>query len=300
MSPLTSAILACSNCQKKDSLRASCTYHTPASRGVTSPRQPEHPKLSLERPERSEESEFRGIYYVGVPGIFAGELKAAIDARYGLPSNARSILTPMTDAPLFGPLSRHQATDSNIYHVDNVLPPRKHADQLMDIYWRYIQPLEPFVVEERFIDSYKALFDGRSTNTDERIFISSLNAIFALATQIQECMEPRQREGASSAYFHRAWALLRPETILWEPGSLEIVQCLLLLSRYLQCTNNPHQTWMAVGSAVRIAQSLGLHLPDITSTPAPKNERAIRRQLWQCCIFMDRYATLFPTLYTTR
>lgn len=258
---------------------------------MTSPRQTGHPKPSSVNSERLEAPEFRGVYYVGIPSIFAGEVKAAIDARYGLPSSGRSNLTPMMDAPLFGLLPRHHTTDSNIYDIDNVLPPRKHADQLIDIYWRYIQPLEPFLEKERFTDSYHALFDGRSLNTDERVFISSLNAIFALSTQIQECMEPGQREQASSAFFHRAWALIRPETILWEPGSLEIVQCLLLLGRYLQCTNNPHQTWMAIGSAVRIAQSLGLHLPNITSPPpppSPMNERLLRRQLWQCCVYMDR------------
>jgi hypothetical protein len=77
-----------------------------------------------------------------------------------------------------------------------------------------------------------------------------------------------------------------------EPGSLEIVQCLLLMSRYLQCTNNPHQTWMAIGSAVRIAQSLGLHLSGSASSSHSNRDTRLRRQLWQCCVFMDRCACL--------
>jgi 2-methylcitrate dehydratase PrpD len=65
------------------------------------------------------------------------------------------------------------------------------------------------------------------------------------------------------------------------------VQCMLLLSRYLQCTNHSHQTWMAVGSAVRAAQSLGL---DSSQTSAGDSDARSgqRHRLWQCCVFMDR------------
>jgi hypothetical protein len=85
--------------------------------------------------------------------------------------------------------------------------------------------------------------------------------------------------------------LLRPESIIWEPGSLELVQCLLLMGRYLQCTNNPHQTWMAVGSAVRIAQSLGLHLREVPSSNPPARDSRLRRHLWKWCVFMDSFAS---------
>lgn len=195
----------------------------------------------------------------------------------------------MTDAPLFGILTRRQLRDSGTHHVDDVLPPRKQADHLVDMYWRYIQPLEPLLERERFSYSYQALFAGTSLNDDdERIFVSTFNIVFALSSQLEESTPPNQREETSNGYFHRAWALLRPETIIWEPGSLDLVQCLLLMARYLQCTNNPHQMWMAVGSAVRIAQSLGLHIPETSSSGLPSRDYRLRRQLWQCCVFMER------------
>ena len=240
--------------------------------------------------DRADGPEPRGVYYVGVPGVFAREVKATIYARLGLPLGGKSIPTPMMDASLFAFHPRRRISDNIVYHVNNVLPPRKHADQLMDIYWRYLQPVEPFLEQERFTQSYEALFAGCSINCDERIFISSLNAIFALSTQAQERMEPREREEASDTYFHRAWALLNPETILWESGSLEIIQCLLLMGRYLQCTNNTHQTWMAIGSAVRIAQSFGLHVIENSSAQSTRQERQSKLRLWQCCVFMERFA----------
>jgi hypothetical protein len=47
---------------------------------------------------------------------------------------------------------------------------------------------------------------------------------------------------------------------------------------------------MAVGSAVRIAQSLGLHFLEAPSSSPPSYDSRLRRHLWKCCVFMDRFA----------
>ncbi|KAK3938461.1 hypothetical protein QBC46DRAFT_292403 [Diplogelasinospora grovesii] len=284
---------ACGRCQKKDELRQNCRYSTradtrisPISHTFAAATGPSpHPPASsssalLQKAEPSDGVEATGVYTSPNPGGFACEVKAAVDARLGLPVIKKHCPIPMIDAPLFGSLSRRQTVDDSLLHVDNVLPPRKHADHLMDIYWRHIQPLEPILDEDRFSRSYQALFTGGDLEADERIFISTLNTVFALSTQRQESTQPEQREDAGKTFFHRAWSLLRPETILWEPGSLELVQCLLLMSRFLQCTNNPLQTWMAVGSAVRIAQSLSLHIPDPPSPGVSSRDSLLRRQVW--------------------
>lgn len=62
---------------------------------------------------------------------------------------------------------------------------------------------------------------------------------------------------------------------------------LLLVSRYLQCTNDPHRTWMVVGLAVRMAQSLGLDVEPTTTEPRT-DDSGLRQQVWRCCVFMDR------------
>ena len=292
-------LLACSRCQKKDDTREACTY-TPYvenhSGPISYPLPIAAPSLLLSAPagsislnaEQLDAAEVRGVYSDGDPGEFASEVKAAIDAKLGLPLVRKRCPIPLTDAPMFGSLSRRQTADSSL-HADNVLPPRKPADHLVSLYWRYIEPLEPLLDQEHFFRSYQTLFTGSELDHDESIFISTLNTVFALATQLQETTLPEQRDEASKAFFQRAWSLLPPETIVWGSGSLELVQCLLLMSRYLQCTRNLHQTWMAVGSAVRIAQSLGLHVPDQSSSGPLTRDGRLRRQVWQCCVSMDRY-----------
>ncbi|KAK4042018.1 hypothetical protein C8A01DRAFT_44909 [Parachaetomium inaequale] len=223
-----------------------------------------------------------------VHGVFAGEVRAALDARLGIPSSKRAAgLTPMKDAPLFDLRLAPQPGGT----IDSVLPQRRHADRLVDLFWQHIQPLEPMLDRGLFTRSYEALFAGHPLpgNADERIFLGILNTVFALSTQLQESLPADERNQASNTYFHRAWAMLRIEAVLWEPGSLEVVQCLLLMARYLQCSNNLHQTWMAVGMAVRMAQSIGLDKPNLPPDASPDRLRpGFRGQLWQCCVYMDR------------
>lgn len=224
-----------------------------------------------------------------VHGVFVGEVRDAINARLGVPSGKRvaTSATPLADAPLFELRLSLQTGESD----DSVLPQRRHADHLVNMFWQHIQPLEPFLERELFYRSYEALYAGHSPEgADERIFLIILNTIFALSAQLQENLPAEERNRASCTYFRRAWAMLRVEAVLWEPGSLDMVQCLLLIGRYLQCSNNPHRTWMVVGTAVRMAQSIGLDKPAPLSpnNTGDRISRDFREQLWQCCVYMDR------------
>ncbi|KAH0435766.1 C6 transcription factor [Colletotrichum camelliae] len=213
-------------------------------------------------------------------GSFTNQIKAAIDARLGSTTEARGPRGSIfkSTLPLNGGGPGGQA--------DYVLPARKQADHLMDLYWYYVDPLYPFLDRQRFDHSYRALFAGTSLDADERVFVSILNIIFALSTQLIEAMPPEQRDSSSQGYFARAQDLL--QLSLWDTGSVELIQCLLIMSQYLQSTNNPHQTWMIVGSCVRIAQGLGLHLPETALELSSEPERDLVRRIWHGCILMDR------------
>jgi hypothetical protein len=220
-------------------------------------------------------------------GSFTKQIKAALDARL-----AKSPAAPPThNTAAFAGASSSGFKDANGgYSIADdpnyVLPGRRQADHLMDLYWHYVDTLYPFLDRVKWGRYYSNMFAGTPLGTDERVFVSTLNIIFALSTQLIESLQPEQRDGASRVYFHRAQALLRLG--LWEPGSLELVQCLLLMSQYLQTTSNAHQMWMVVGSAVRTAQSLGLHLPETSAGIVDPVERELVRRLWHGCVLMDR------------
>lgn len=223
----------------------------------------------------------------GGPGAFISNVQTAIDAKLELPSGRKCLQIPMVDAPLFGSICPRQALDGSYVHADNVLPPRKQTDALVNFYWRHMEPFEPLLDQERFYHSYQALFSGSDVGCDEHIFISTLHAICAISTQLQESIPPEQRNESSTTFFLRAWSVLRPEVVLWETGSLELVQCLLLIAQYLRCTSKLHQTWMALGSAMRIGQSLGLHVSDYSFATVDR-DRVLKQKVWQYSVFMER------------
>jgi hypothetical protein len=228
-------------------------------------------------------------------GSFTKQIKAAIDARLGKSPQAAPSSSHNNNRASFAatasPGSRDAGTNWNIADDPNyVLPGRRQADHLMDLYWHYVDTLYPFLDREKWGRYYANMFAGTPLGTDERIFVSTLNIIFALSTQLIESLRPEQRDESSRVYFQRAQALMRLS--LWEPGSLELVQCLLLMSQYLQTTSNAHQTWMVVGAAVRTAQSLGLHLPETSAGIADPVERELVRRLWHGCVLMDRMVSM--------
>lgn len=211
---------------------------------------------------------------------FTKQIKAAIDAQLGSRS-AR-------DSPAPGPATAAKGT--TIDDLKCVLPTRRQADSLLDVYWTYVDPLYPFLTRRSWQRSYEALFAGNPLGTDERIFLSTLNYMFAIATQLLERLPPDERQTSSDEYFQRGQDLIRPQQ--WEDASVELVQCLLIATQYLQSTNQPLQTWMLVGSAIRMAQALGLHLPSTASAVAGRVEQETLRRVWHGCVVMDRYVSL--------
>ncbi|KAK7709552.1 hypothetical protein SLS64_003610 [Diaporthe eres] len=215
--------IACQNCRRK---KVKCDG-----------RRPETAAAPVEAPTASHDGEPRGPdpsaasgecghVAPGPPlGRFARDINAAVTTKLGPPSAERPTLPHAADVPLFGVLGRPAVSYQG---GENVLPPREEADALINIYWGHIQPLEPFVDKRTLSPSYQALFAGSPghdlSSAPGRLLLSTLNAIFALATQLQDSLSPEVREETSKTYFHRAWALLRPETVIWEPASVETVQ----------------------------------------------------------------------------
>ncbi|PGH12053.1 hypothetical protein AJ80_06872 [Polytolypa hystricis UAMH7299] len=206
--------------------------------------------------------------YYTAHGRFAGEVAAAIDMRAGFAPASTSDLVPFVDAPLFGEVDLR--SPDNVPDFVAELPPRVYADRLVGIYRQHVDPIEPILDRGRFFCDYEASYSRPG------------------AIQRQESTPLQKRDEVGNRYFQRAWALLRPETILWKPGSLELVQCLMLMNRYLHCTNNQQKTWMTAGLAMRIAQNMCCHLPEASSAKNPCSDRQLKQQVWASCVALDR------------
>lgn len=210
------------------------------------------------------------------------QIRAAIDAQLDLPRktihpNNHTTVPNKTRADLSRPTTRE---------VDYVLPSRRQSDRLVEVYWKYVDPLYPFLDKDAFESSYQGVFNGTPLQVDERVFVATLNVILALTTQLNEKMSTEEREQTCKTFFDRAQNLLQLN--VGDTGSIELVQYLLLLSQYLQSLNDLHTAWMVVGTASRIAQGLGLHLRETSMKLADPKARELYGRLWHGCILMDR------------
>jgi Fungal specific transcription factor domain len=170
--------------------------------------------------------------------------------------------------------------------LDYVLPPRKKADELLETYWRLVDPLYPFLDKAETISAYNSIWIGEGPGYDEPTFLCLLNAIFCLACSLGETIKPEERSASATVFFLRARELFDFD-IIRHPSVLT-VQCLLVLGQYLQSTNEPQECWIFVGLAVRAAQSLSLHQPSRTDHVQDSEKRDLLRRIWHGCVLMDR------------
>ncbi|CAO0793285.1 unnamed protein product [Mucor circinelloides] len=183
---------------------------------------------------------------------------------------------------------------------DIVLPPRKVADGLLESYWVYVHTLYPFLHKPSFLKTYSLLWDQSSTTSNsvdapydlyesenEPLFQCTLNLVFALGCQLSPDTNENEREVASDVFFQRSKKLLHFDIL--EAGSIKVVQALLLMGQYLQCTKLPGRCWIVVGLAIRVAQGIGLHLERKSENQL---DRELRRRLWGGCIVLDRVISM--------
>jgi len=177
-----------------------------------------------------------------------------------------------------------------------ILPRRRSADSFVACYWEFIHPLFPVLHRPSFMKHYERLWSSDQYTSDEDpeplygleevIFTSTLNLVFALGCTFSSLVEPAHKNSVADDFYQRSRNLLLFEIL--DSTSLALVQMLLLTGVYLQSTQCANRCWNFVGLAIRVAQSLGLHLNDNGKKPPPQLEREMRRRVWFTCVNLDR------------
>ncbi|PYH42286.1 transcription factor domain-containing protein [Aspergillus saccharolyticus JOP 1030-1] len=271
---------AASICTHKDPLRQRMTleFQHPA-------REPNGVNAMMGEVE--EERPTHGFFGSSSAAGFIRQIKTAIDQRVQSPyhrTTQSNLGAALSSSVTF---SRNKPPSSSANYV---LPPRKMADSLMEVYWTFVFPLYPLVDSLNLRAEYARLWTGESSHSDENLLMCTFNVIFALACQLADFIPPEEREASADAFFSRAKELLQFN--LWNTGSAELIQCLLLMAQYLQSTDSAHQCWIVTGLAIRNAQSLGLHLPQTSARLHNPQEKQLARKIWHGCVLMDRVISM--------
>lgn len=192
----------------------------------------------------------------------------------------------------------HARLQDLIEKVPISLPTRAEADALVEGYFTGVHSLYPFLHRGTFEARYSKIWepspekptDSRwKLGPEDRTFYSLLNAVFALGVPFTSFIAPKDRAETSELYFNRAMGMLNFGMLA--QGNLELVQTLLLMSQYLQSTDMPGLCWNIVGLAIRIGQSIGLHIPRASHGSQSKDTarlNELRRRVWGGCVTLDR------------
>ncbi|ORX35105.1 fungal-specific transcription factor domain-domain-containing protein [Kockovaella imperatae] len=150
---------------------------------------------------------------------------------------------------------------------------------LVESYFRYFHRLTPIVHEP----TARAQMLGALSMSPGAGPSVLFNMIFAMGE-----LEKAEKESdpIGSKYYLQARLALQQSFL--EEGSVELVQGLAIMAIYLQHTNRPNAGYLCLGSAIRMAIALGLHLPAKTlqkSTSLLRSE--IRLRVWCCLVTLE-------------
>ena len=220
-------------------------------------------------------------------GSFIKQIRKAIDGKIEFPRDVEPSNTILDEVQLSMLMPERESRPKS--QINYVLPPRKVADSLMAVFWQDVYPIYPNLDRHEIETAYQSLWSGQG-GYDEPMFLCMLNIIFALSCLLSATIKPEQREASSEVFFVRAQETLNLN--MWQVGSFQSVQAFLLLSQYLQSTNDPHRCWLVIGVAIRTAQSLGLHLPETSENVSSPRARELLRKVWHGCVLQDRFLSM--------
>ncbi|PGH21531.1 hypothetical protein AJ80_03199 [Polytolypa hystricis UAMH7299] len=163
---------------------------------------------------------------------------------------------------------------------DLMLPSRKLADRLVAIYLTREYVNLPIFHLPAYQASYAALWTGQDVLDDPGVFRSILNAVFALGSLTTD---PSNQDNATM-YFIRAQNLLRG----LDADSIAYVQAYLIAGQFLLAISNLEAAWRSVGLAIRVAQSLHLHLASGSQHLPRREDRELARRVWHSCMVLER------------
>ncbi|KIW86522.1 hypothetical protein Z517_01920 [Fonsecaea pedrosoi CBS 271.37] len=177
------------------------------------------------------------------------------------------------------------------------LPPRAIADSFVDIYFSTIHIAYPFISQPDFRRTYESFWRSDSLEGFRGPWLSLLLTIFAIGSCYTGIAEA---EGGTSnpqtscqhqRHFDRAIAIAQNYS---SHHTVDHVCALLAQCFYLLATCQTDRCWTTLGSAVRIAQSIGLHVEDAHRTGGGNDlaPQEMCRRVWYSIFVLDRLLAL--------
>lgn len=172
----------------------------------------------------------------------------------------------------------------------SILPIRYRCDHFLDCYWEFVHPLFPCLDKTRFCAKYEMLWLPRQNvpkASEETVFLCNLNLALGLGCQFCNDIGPNERLAMANQFYERSQHVLAYDIL--GSASVAVIQWLLLTAVYCQSTEHASRCWNSVGLAIRLAQSLGLHIEQPARAETSQIDLEMRRRVWHTCVVLDRF-----------
>jgi hypothetical protein len=174
-----------------------------------------------------------------------------------------------------------------------MIPHRPMADSLLHSFFTFAHEFLPIFHRPTFEELYDKLWASSLPSKpqtprerlEDGIFLSTLNVCFALGSLFSPLVSDEDRDTISDEYYERSRTLTNFD--VRDYSSLSTVRLQLVTGLYLQTTPYSSRCWSVVGTAIRIAQDLGLDKDPSGHIQADQTEVEMRRRVWHACVTMD-------------
>ncbi|KAI9741763.1 MAG: hypothetical protein M1834_000149 [Cirrosporium novae-zelandiae] len=165
------------------------------------------------------------------------------------------------------------------------LPPKEIADHLLERYHSSVHPMLPILHWPTFSGEYERIFRNPVSNSTCPTWLALLFNVFALGALYSS--NPTIGQSVDERRF--AECSMRFIDTLNDELTIEHVRQALLVSVFLLEINNKSAAWIWAGTAIRLAQDIGLHRE---TGPWSVLEAEMRRRVWWGVYAWDRLISL--------
>ncbi|KAI5367604.1 hypothetical protein Slin14017_G026400 [Septoria linicola] len=201
------------------------------------------------------------------------------EVRRNIRAFGKGIFKPPPPYRQFGPQPTYP-------HPNHSLPPKHVADHLIAHYRGSVHLYAPHLHMPTFMQEYEDLYRAGSFQQSRHIWVALFYAVLACGTLGDASATNPNEESAGAQYLNHCITSMNT----WSDElTVDHVRASLLVSIYFVEINLRSPAWVWLGSAVRIAQDIGLHTDHGPYSPL---DSEMRRRVWWSVYNWDRVVSL--------
>lgn len=198
------------------------------------------------------------------------------EVRQNLRNVGRGVFKPPPPYRIAGPQPLFSQTSIS-------LPPKHVADRFLSHYHGSVHVYAPQLHWPTFIQEYESLYSAGTLQNCRKIWVCLFFAVLACGTLMDPQPNGPAQDSEGAGYLDISIKNLNT----WSDElTVEHACTALLISIFFVEVNLRSPSWVYLGSAIRVAQDIGLH---VERGPFPPLEAEMRRRVWWSIYNWDRY-----------